>query len=273
MFQDWGASGDPDAIKHLTAALTGDKTIGAWGWGNLSNRLQNAYQTKQTPELLDSFLEVRYNVAVARRQLAQVQTSAEKRTNDLDLAEMELVATVAILKDPPEDKLERLNEIYQLILADGGKEPKKLEAGDDYASVPEATLAEVKAEKTAAAAKATAAKQEPESPLTSNNSLVFIVFGVVAVIGLAGIGFVMMKGSKTPRRHMVGSGTEAAPAFKVPAGFSVPTGIETPSFPTAPPPRRTKPRPAGETPAPKRPASSGEAPPKPRPRPKPPEQS
>lgn len=272
VFQDWGASGDPDAIKHLTTALTGDKTIGAWGWGNLSNRLQNAYQNKPTHELLDSFLEVRYNVAAARRQLAQVQTSADQRTKDLDLAEMELVATVAILKDPPEDKLERLNEIYQQILADGGKEPKRLEAGDDYASVSEATLAEVEAEKAAAAEKATLEKVEPESPLKSN-SLTFIIFGAVAVIGLAGIGFVMLKGSKTPRRHLVGSGPEAAPAFKVPAGFSVPTGIEAPSFPTAPPPRRTRPKPDEGTPAPKRPASSGEAPAKPRPRPKPPEQT
>lgn len=271
VFQDWGASGDADAIKHFDEALGGVAEIGVWGWGILSNRLQNAYRTKPTHEMLDSFLEVRYNVAATRRLLAQAQPSPEKKTEELDLAEMELVASVAILNNPPEDKLERLNEIYQQILADGGKEPRKLEAGQEYESVSAATQKKERDAEAQERATKTAPQPETAAPPLPSGNLTYIIFGAMAVLGLAGIGIFMMKGSKTPRRHLAGSGPETAPTFKVPAGFAVPTGTEAPVFPTAAP--RPRPRPTEGKPVARKPAPAGENPPKPRPRPKPPEQA
>jgi tetratricopeptide (TPR) repeat protein len=181
LYQAWGATGDLD--KYLMA-INGNPDVLLWGWRNLGQRLQNAVDSGRK-ELMGSLMEARLQGSRSRQQYALAQTSLEKRTAELEKAEIELIATVSVTKDIPEEHFAALNKLYHEILKESGKPIVNLEPAED---VPEA-VAEAPAAKPKKKTKAKAPGPPPAAAISSTTTL--IALGVTVVAGMAVVGWML----------------------------------------------------------------------------------
>ena len=262
LYQDWGANGD---TKYFSVAINGNPDLMLWGWRNLSIRLQNSVDQGQA-NMLPSFIEARLNGTRCRHQMALLQTSLQKRSEELEKAEIELVATVTVTKGITDEQLAELNSLYHQILKDSGKTVVDLEPSEEVVEVAESPAAD---ESTSKSKKKKAAKLPPAPPV--NSTLPLIGLGVVVLGGLGIGGWLLMSRGKR-------KSTVTAPKGKVAfSGISAPTpaaeGLPA-SLSTAPKakPRAAAPGTATATkPAAARPtAAKPAAPAAPKPKPKPP---
>ena len=127
VFQDWGSNGD---IKKLAVAIGGKKEDGLWGWGGIAKRIQQQKNYADRPEMIDTFLDARYNVSLCRFRYSKESAGKEKQKG-LETCASELVGSASIFKSLPDDKRAKLNELYREVLQELGKPVTDLPRSDD----------------------------------------------------------------------------------------------------------------------------------------------
>ena len=118
LYQDWGSNGDVEEIRHRDRRQQIE--TGLWGWAGIAKRIEKQKNYGERPELVDTFLDARYNVSLSRFRYANEQSPKEKQ-KQLDMCAKELVGTSSIMASMPEDKRVKLNELYRDVLQDAGK--------------------------------------------------------------------------------------------------------------------------------------------------------
>lgn len=262
LYQSWGTNGDSE--KHMTA-INGNPELKVWGWRNLGNRLQNSIEQGRK-DFMPTFVEARVNGTECRRQYGLAQTSIQKRTEELEKCEIELVATVSVIKDLTDDQMGQFNKLYRDILRDSGKPVEDLQPTEEYVSTPPSEQQPDPAETKQVKAEA----PPPAAPINDNTA--WIMFGVTILIGGGLVAWLLLsKGKKSGgRKSSVRSepavafgGISAAPPV---AADGPPVAARPKTRPAGSAPTTTKSRPATGTPAT---AKSAERPAT-KPRPKPP---
>jgi cellulose synthase operon protein C len=198
IYQDWGSQGSTETAKYLMTAIRGNEQKKIWGWTNTGNRLQRLVDDGK-PEYLAEFVEARLNGAESRRRFALAQTKPEVKAEELQKCEMELTATVSVMKDLDEEQFGRFNTLYRQVLLDGGKPQVDLEPATEPIVVADTKPAKKKAVKP----KAATANTQLSS---SSSTMPLIMLGVVTLAGLGLGAWVLMKPKKR-RSVLAGAGT------------------------------------------------------------------
>jgi hypothetical protein len=221
VYQDWGSGDDR---QKLVVAITGNKDQGIWGWAGIAKRIQQQKDFSERPEMVDTFLDARYGVTLCRFRHAQLLTGKDKQ-KALDTCAMELIGSSTILKSIPDDKREKLNELYREVLKDAGKPVKNLPRSQEAAAEP------VKA-KDVAAVDAADPKPKPDQPEqqkadpnaqkkpANGFSQTVIALSALAVFGALIVGFIFMSGRKRTGRSNVFSRSSALKTKSSDAPFS-----------------------------------------------------
>lgn len=254
LYQDWGTTGEAD---KLLMAIGGNPKLLVWGWGNLGNRLQNSLDQGRT-EFLPMFVEARVNGTLSRFRYAQAQTSLQKRMAELEKCEIELIATVSVVKGLSDEQLAEFNALYHKVLKESGKPIVDLKPAEDVD-----TTAVAAASKPAVKKKSAAPPPPKAAPISSTGPMIGL-----AVVILLGAGIIVwaLVYRKRPHYSAIASPEKLA-SF---AGVTVETPVAVGPPPAA---ARPKPRPAtggSSAAAPSKPATTKPAA---KPRPKPPEQA
>ncbi|MBI1347210.1 hypothetical protein GC163_13080 [bacterium] len=242
LYQSWGTNGDPD---KLMVAINGNPTLKLWGWRNLGNRLQNSIDQGRK-DFMPMFVEARVNGTECRRQYGLAQTSIQKRTEELEKCEIELVTTVSVTKDLTDDQMGEFNKLYRDVLRDSGKPPEDLQPTEEFASTPIVATSPEPSE-----TKQVKAEPPPPPAAPINDNTAWIMFGVTVLVGAGIVAWLLLsKGKKKPSGRKSVGRSEPQMAFSGIAAAPVPA--------SGPPPApRAKPRPASAGTATKtRPASS-----------------
>tara|TARA_R110002072_G_scaffold13481_1_gene56759 strand:+ start:229744 stop:233268 length:3525 start_codon:yes stop_codon:yes gene_type:complete len=198
IFQDWGASGQGDSWKKYEDAMRGDKTSGLWGWIDTARRMQallNQGGADAKDRYENRYYEARYNLTRCSLELGLAQTGA-KKTEALETAKTQVVQFVAITGDFNEEWWPKFDGIYREIQTGLGLIAEPLERPkDDF-------VAPVEPEKIAAnpASSENPQKKSGKAKVKKadgGGTLTYAIFGIIALLGLGGGGFMVMKGTKT----------------------------------------------------------------------------
>ena len=274
LYQDWGSSGQADSAKKLIVAIQGNSKQGGllWGWGQIGVKLQKSREFPANPTYVDNFLNARYNGTICRRKFALQQQVKEKQ-KQLEGCRTELMATAAVTKDIPDDWYEKFNLLYRDVLTDLGQPATDLPRAQDLpvtAASNDATEKPATPEGAAEAPKATHVAAPPAPP---SNTMTYAIFGLCLALGIAGVGWVLLKGKSPPKTKSFGTMAGAGPvSFSgVKAAESIPATTSFPGPAAAP---RPKPRPASGTATAPKPSAKpgatgtpGAVAPKPKPKP------
>lgn len=275
LYQDWGTSGD---AKKFGNAISGNSN-GLWGWGGIAKRVQKQKNYTERADLMETFLDARYNVSLCRYRFAKEQPSKEKQ-KQLDTCASELVGSASIMSSMPDDKRAKWNELYHDVLQEAGKPvtdlpkfeiaavEKPAPIPDKEPDVPSTTETPVK---TTSQSEPKQAASQPEGTGTGT----LVMFALCLLAGLGFVGWVVFN-SKKPRQKAKSFGDRPASvsfsgmgADKPLPEFSMPTSAPKPRPKPAPAAAPTAEKPAGTKPA-ARPATRTEPGAAPKPRPKPP---
>ncbi len=280
LYQDWGGTGD---LEKLMVAINGNPELKMWGWRNIGVRLQQQLESGKT-EYLATMLESRVNGAKSRRLYGLGQTSTQKRTQELDKAEMELVATVTVMRDLTDEQFDEFNSLYHEILKDNGKPIVDLKASKE-AELPPPEPAEVVPDQTVAKTTKQAKPKEAKTAPAGDGTLPMILMGVTVLAAAGGVGWmVMQRGTQKSTKSKSSIRESSAAEFGGVAMAPPETASAVASPMTSTPAAKPRPRPAATagaaasgksagtaSPAAPRPAAkpaaAGGAPAKPKPKP------
>lgn len=247
IFQDWGASGQGDSWKKYQDAMRGDRAAGLWGWGDTARRMQTLLAqggADARDRYGNRYYEARYNLTKCNLELGLAQTGA-KKTEALETAKTQIVSFVAITSDFSEEWWPKFDGLYREVQTGLGMIPEPLEKPKEYVAPP------VQIASNPASSKKT--KKEPKKAKVKNKeddgTLTYAIFGIIALLGVGGGGFIVMKGTKTRK----------------PSAAMASVTIDDPVIapPPAAPPRKKRsaaPQKAGAAPAP---GAQGEKPKRP----------
>ena len=198
IFQDWAASGQGDSWQKYKDAMIGDKGAGIWGWVDTTRRLQTllaqgAADARDRYE--NRYYDAQFNLTKCTMELGLAQTGA-KKTESLETARTQVVSFVAITSDFSEDWWPKFDGLYREIQTGLGLIPEPLEKPKVYIAPSEP---ENLASNNASSKKPT---KEPNQPMVKkkaedDSTLTYAIFGIIALLGLGGGGFMVMKGTKT----------------------------------------------------------------------------
>ena len=262
IFQDWGASGQGDSWKKYVNAMRGDEKAGIWGWHTTARRIQALLSSGGSAEkekYENRFYEAQFNHTKCNLEYGMAQTGA-KKTEALETARTQVVSFVAITSDFSEDWWPRFDGLYREIQTGLGLIPEPLEKPKEYVAPPTVErIASGTGASTNGSKKSDKAAVSPKDE--SDSTLTYAIFGLMAILGLAGGGFMVVKGTKTRKPSaamasvtidapIIAPPPAAAPRRKRPAAPGRPVAAAV----------SAKPAPAGASPAekPKRPLTPEE---------------
>ncbi|MFT5093283.1 MAG: hypothetical protein ACI93T_002109 [Porticoccaceae bacterium] len=239
IFQDWGASGQGDSWKKYQDAMSGDIAAGLWGWGDTARRMQ-ALLTQGGTDARDRYenryYEARYNLTRCNLQLGLAQTGA-KKTEALETAKAQVVSFVAITSDFSEDWWPKFDGLYREIQTGLGLIAQPLEKPKEYVAqaAPEKLDPNGSSSKNS---KKNKSKPKVKKKADDGGTMTYAIFGIIALLGVGGGGFMVMKGTKTRK-----------PSAAM-ASMTIDAPVIAPPPPAAPRKKRTSaPRSAGSKPA------------------------
>lgn len=235
VYQDWGTSGQGDTYKKLQVAMIGDKASSVWGWGQTAVQLQRTIEAggpDAATRWEDRLYESQYNLATCQHEYGKALTGPERKSQ-FERAKSTINTFAAITQNFDDDWWVRFDVLFQDIQrSEGTLTPVALERPKSFEPKPrEQVVAETKA----------ATKPKKKSPSAnvekaaeeSGSGLTYAMFGVVALLGIGGGAFMVMKGSKGRR----------------PSSALAVTQIDAPIIAPPPAPAPKKKRPAAAAPA------------------------
>lgn len=243
VLQDWAASGQGDSWKKYQDAMSGDKTAGLWGWFDTSRRLQTLLDNGGSAEQEkygDRNYEARYNLTKCNLEMGLAQTGA-KKTQALETAQRQVVQFVGITRNFDEEWWPKFDGLYREIQTGLGMIPEPLEKPKNFVAPPPVAKIADKNEDTPKKK-----GDEKPGPMVSKkdadgSGTTYAIFGLIALLGLGGGGFMVLKGTKSrkpsaalaavsvdppviapppaaPRKKRAGSKAAAAPSAAPAAG-------------------------------------------------------
>ena len=262
VYQDWGASGQADSAKKLLTAIRGNKSMGVWGWGEISAKLQKSSAFKTDPAYVERFLDARFNGAQARQRYAR-DLPPKDRQKELDRCLMELITTSSVMKEMSDERFAKFNSIYREVLQESGKPATDLPRSQNVPVIEPVKAAPV--EKPVETAKTKDKKTAEPEPKTSDSTTIVILI-VTCVLGLLGVGWFMFKPKSKPLASKAGPGPDSFPGIALGDGLPM-AGFGAVSGAAPKPRQRPASAPAGTATKPvARPGATGAAPaPKPKP--------
>lgn len=293
LYQDWGTSGQADALKKLIVAVNGTLKVQGltWGWMEISKKLQRSPDFATNTGFQEAFLNARHNATICRRTYALQQPVKDKQKL-LEICKADIRATILISKDISDEDFAKFNSLYKEIQADLGEPATDLTKSPDIpVTAPETAKTETPEDpkdKGAATPTTDPDDTKPKGPPGMDSTTWAMFIGTMA-LGLVAVGWIMMKSRSKPKPKAYGTAPAgpvsftgfdpgaAAPAAKPKPRPAAAPGAAAPgaAAPAARPAAGTTgaAKPAGTTSAPKpaAPAAPGTAAaPKPKPKPKPP---
>ena len=197
IFQDWGASGQGDSWKKYEDAMRGDRAAGLWGWGDTARRMQTLLTqggADSRDRYENRYYEARYNLTRCSLEIGLAQTGA-KKTEALETAKTQVVSFVAITSNFSEDWWPKFDGLYREIQTGLGLIAEPLEKPKEYVAPPEPeAIASI-------ASSSKSSEKEPSKAMVKKSdddgTLTYAIFGIIALLGIGGGGFMVMKGTKT----------------------------------------------------------------------------
>ncbi len=214
LYQDWGGEANEE-IKYKMA-IGGNGEILSLGYGPLSKRLHSLIRRSKQPELVDTYLDMRYQTSVCRYRLALLQKSSKARREMLDNTEVEVLNFARATKDVPDEMRAQFNTLFHDIRAEL-KDPKRPVKDLEWTADLQMQM-EPKQEKTAEtevndklspaekkpAEAAPAAEAAPQSDWVT-----YVTFGVCLLLGLAAGGYMIFGQKKKKKRVPIQSAPES----------------------------------------------------------------
>jgi hypothetical protein len=176
--------------------MSGDKTTGLWGWGDTARRMQTLLAqggSDARDRYENRYYEARYNLTRCNLELGLAQTGA-KKTEALETAKTQVVSFVAITSDFSDEWWPKFDGIYREIQTGLGMIPEPLEKPQEYVAplVPEKIASNSdSSQKPKKGSKKAKVKSKDDGTLT------YAIFGIIALLGVGGGGFMVMKGTKS----------------------------------------------------------------------------
>lgn len=206
-FQAWGSSGQPDSVKHLNTAIRGDGARKLWGWLGIGQRLQRLLESGR-PDAKAKYesplYEAWYNIPRCTLEMAKAESGA-KRKSFLDKAKGELYSFVSITVPFRDDWWPKFDALYQEIQKEQGViVPVALERPKEAVPVE---AAPVKVASTGTPKKTSAKKAAAPAAAKADEgsgTMSLILFGVVALAGIGGGGFMVMRAGRKTKKKSVG---------------------------------------------------------------------
>ena len=198
IFQDWGASGQGDSWKKYQDAIRGDEAAGLWGWGDTASRLERLLSmggTDARDRYEDRYYESRYNLTRCTLELGLAQTGAKKE-EALRTAKTQVDSFVSLTADFSDDWWPRFDNLYQEIQTGQGLIPEPLERPENNfvaAAPPEKVDLNASSDKKPKKPKGKSKVKKADD----DGTMTYAIFGIIALLGLGGGGFMVMKGTKT----------------------------------------------------------------------------
>jgi hypothetical protein len=196
IFQDWGASGQGDSWKKYQDAMRGDEKSGLWGWGDTARRMQALLSqggADARDRYEDRYYEARYNLTKCNLEFGLAQTGARK-TEALETAKTQVVSFVAITSNFSEKWWPKFDGLYREIQTGLGKIPEPLEKPKEFVDRPPVEKPDPKTDPSKDGAKKKAGPMVTAKD--DGSGMTYAIFGIIALIGLGGGGFMVMKGTK-----------------------------------------------------------------------------
>jgi len=268
LYQDWGRSGQSDSVKKLLVAIQGTLKQGGpmWGWGEIGKKLQKSSEFATNPVYLENFLNARFN-GTSCRMWYGMETPKDKQ-KALEGCRAELMVTVQVTKDMPEEWVQKFNALYREVLTNMGKTPEDLPRAVDVAvTAPVKPPEPTTPNPTSGDAVKDKGKDPEPKPQSGPDLMTWIIFGSCLIGGIGVVGWVLLKPKSAPKVKAFGTATVAGPVSF--SGVSMSDALPPATF-VAPKP---KVRPAGTggggaaKPTAKPAAPAGAATPKPKPKP------
>ncbi len=208
IFTDWAAADPNRAEQHLNAAIGGVKSSGdgdqtIWGWGMLSQKIMASILggNKQT-DIVESFAESRYWLAVCRRRLAATQSKTDEQVRLLDLAILDINSTVRAGADISQtSRWEDFNTLYSELHKELMRPvtPLKMPQAIVAQSPAEQAEAETGEVETTDRTNAAATVPTATAPAESSNYTMLIA-GVMTLGFVVVMGYLMFAGGKKKKR-------------------------------------------------------------------------
>ena len=198
IFQDWGASGQGDSWKKYQDAMRGDKTAGLWGWGDTARRMQTLLSqggTEARDRYENRYYEARYNLIRCNLELGLAQTGA-KKIEALETAKLQVVAFVEITSGFSEEWWPKFDGIYREIQTGLGMIPEPLKKPKEYVAPP-APEKIASTDSGTKKSKTKKSKTKVKKKAEGSDTMTYALFGIIALLGVGGGGFMVMKGTKT----------------------------------------------------------------------------
>ena len=240
VYQDWGSDND---VKKFVVAIVGQREIGLWGWGGIAKRIQQQKNFADRPEMVEAFLDARYNVSACRFLYAKEQPAKEKQ-KALELCAMELVGSASIMKTLPDEQRDKLNKLYRDVMKESGRKVVDLPRNEEVATATAAAKDELDSSSSTEPKKGSPSGIPANATTNAARSLdssTWIMF-----LGCVGAGVIVFGGviwaSRKPKSKLKSKAKSATRRDKPAPSTATFTGIafddEPPAFsfpPTTPP--------------------------------------
>ena len=178
--------------------MRGDRAAGLWGWGDTARRMQTLLSqggADARERYENRYYEARYNLTRCSLEMGLAQTGA-KKTEALETAKTQVVSFVAITSDFSEDWWPKFDGLYREIQTGLGLIAEPLEKPKEYVAppTPEKLASNGSSSKNS---KKKTSKPKVKKKADDGGTTTYALFGIIALLGLGGGGFMVLKGTKT----------------------------------------------------------------------------
>jgi len=249
VYQDWGTSGQGESFKKLVTAMAGDKASKVWGWGQTAVQLQRTIEAggpDAADRWEDRLYESQLNLATCQHEYGKALTGPERKSQ-FDRAKSTINTFVAITQNFDDDWWVKFDLLFQNIQrSEGALTPVALERPKSFEPQPQKTVVADSGSQKKTTKKPKKAKVSTPAD-DGGSGLTYAMFGVVALLGVGGGAFMVMKGSKGRRPSPAMAAAQIDPPVIAPPP-AAPTRKKRPAAPAAPQPEGGTPAAAGKKP-------------------------
>ena len=195
LYRDWGTSRGADGSTQLLAAIRGEDRVGAWGWGQISLRVQRSKAFGIDPAYLETFLDARFKGTQTRRIYAGRLPPLEKQ-KELERCLTEIIATATVTKDMAAEWYNKFNPLFREILQESGRPSINLARDAEISASGQVTNALVIEHDDAS-------PRTAETQRKSAGQWLLMVVAVICVGGLVWVTWALLRSN--PKRKSFGS--------------------------------------------------------------------
>lgn len=237
VYQDWGTSGQGDSYRKLVTAMAGDKEAKIWGWGQTAVQLQRTIEAggpDAAERWEDKLYESQFNLATCQHEYGKALTGPDRKMQ-FERARATINTFVAITENFDDDWWDQFDALFQDIQrTEGSLTPVALERPESFAPQPPEQQVAAATQEPAPSRKKPSTATVAQPTEESGSGMTYAMFGIVALLGIGGGTFLVLKGSKGRRPSPALAATQLetpviAPPPVAPTRKKRPSGTATPA--------------------------------------------